>query len=52
MISGVMKKELSVKQVLTVRCLACGAKPGEKCVLTTGHPRKEPHRDRRLVATY
>jgi hypothetical protein len=32
-----------------VRCPTCEAKPGEKCELSTGLPRTEPHRDRRLV---
>src|SRR5246127_5867282 len=35
---------------LKVRCPTCGAKPGEKCELSTGLPRTEPHRDRRLAA--
>lgn len=38
------------KQALTIRCPTCGAKPGEKCELSTGLPRTEPHRDRRLGA--
>ncbi len=38
------------EQALTVRCPTCGAKPGEKCELSTGQPRTEPHRDRRLAA--
>jgi hypothetical protein len=42
-------KELNPKQVLTVRCPTCGAAPGEKCELTTGQPRTNPHRDRRLM---
>ena len=37
------------KQALSVRCPTCGAKPGEKCELSTGLPRTEPHRDRRLL---
>jgi hypothetical protein len=41
------KKELA----LTVRCPTCGAKPGEKCELSTGLPRTDPHRDRRLLAS-
>jgi len=45
-----MKKQLSLKQVLAVRCPTCGAAPGEKCELSTGLPRIEPHRDRRLIA--
>ena len=28
----------------------CSAGPGEKCELSRGHPRAEPHRDRRLQA--
>jgi hypothetical protein len=39
------------KQALSVRCPTCGAKPGEKCELSTGQPRTEPHRDRRLAAS-
>jgi len=38
-------------QALAVRCPTCGAKPGEKCELSTGLPRTEPHRDRRLAAS-
>jgi hypothetical protein len=38
------------KQILSVRCPTCGAKPGEKCELTTGQPRTAPHRDRRVIA--
>jgi hypothetical protein len=39
------------KQALSVRCPTCGAKPGEKCELSTGLPRTEPHRDRRLAGS-
>ena len=39
------KKDLA----LTVRCTTCGAKPGEKCELSTGQPRTDPHQDRRLA---
>lgn|GEM_PF-7096865 len=35
--------------VLSVPCPTCGAKSGEKCELSTGLPRTEPHRDRRLA---
>lgn len=38
------------EQALTVRCPTCGAKVGEKCELSTGLPRTESHRDRRLLA--
>ncbi|MFY9951190.1 MAG: hypothetical protein WA261_01695 [Candidatus Sulfotelmatobacter sp.] len=39
------------EQALSVRCPTCGAKPGEKCELSTGQPRTAPHRDRRLAAS-
>jgi hypothetical protein len=45
-----IKKVLSPKEILAVRCPTRGAKPGEMCELSTGLPRKEPHRDRRLIA--
>jgi hypothetical protein len=45
-----MKKEPSPKQALVVRCPTCGAAPEEKCELSTGQPRTNPHRDRRLIA--
>jgi hypothetical protein len=45
-----VKKELSPKQMLAIRCPTCGVAPGEKCKLSTGLPRFEPHRDRRLIA--
>lgn len=43
-------KKPTLKQVQAVRCPACGAGPGKKCELSTGQPRTEPHRDRRLIA--
>jgi hypothetical protein len=46
----VMPKELNPKQVLAVECPTCGAAPGEKCELSTGQPRTNAHRDRRLIA--
>jgi hypothetical protein len=46
----VKAKKPTLKQVQAVRCPTCGAGPGEKCELTTGLPRTEPHRDRRLIA--
>jgi hypothetical protein len=39
------------KQALVVGCPTCGAKPREKCQLSTGQPRAEPHRDRRLAVS-
>jgi hypothetical protein len=44
-------KKPTLKQVEAVRCPTCGAGPGEKCELSTGQPRTEPHRDRRLIAS-
>lgn len=43
--------KVTEKQALVVRCPTCGAKPGEKCELSSGQPRTDPHRDRRLVAS-
>jgi hypothetical protein len=43
--------KITEKQAQAVRCPTCGAKPGEKCELTTGLPRTESHRDRRLTAS-
>jgi hypothetical protein len=45
-----MKKPLSLKKIIAVRCPTCGAAPSEKCELTTGQPRTNPHRDRRVIA--
>ena len=39
------------KQIAAVRCGTCGAAPGEKCALSAGQPRSEPHQARRLKAT-
>ena len=50
-ISTIMKaKKPNTKQVQAVRCPTCGAGPGEKCELSTGQPRTEPHRFWNLVA--
>ena len=45
-----MTKKRTLKQVQAVRCPICGAGPGEKCELSTGQPRSEPHRNRLLKA--
>ncbi len=42
--------KVTEQQALAVRCPTCGAKVGEKCELSTGQPRTESHRDRRLTA--
>jgi len=49
-VHGVAMK-IKPKQGLAIRCPTCGAKPGEKCELSTGLPRTEPHRDRGLAAS-
>jgi hypothetical protein len=46
----VKTRELTPKQILSVRCITCGAAIGEVCELHTGAPRTEPHRDRKLTA--
>ena len=43
-------KKVTLKQVHLVSCPSCGVGPGEKCELTMGQARTEPHRDRRLAA--
>lgn len=45
-----MKAEPTLKQILAVRCPTCGAAPGQRCELSTGQPRTEPHSDRRWIA--
>ena len=45
-----MQEDLTVEQIQAVPCPTCGAQPGEKCELSTGLPRLNPHRDRRLTA--
>jgi hypothetical protein len=41
--------EINEQQAMKFHCPTCDAKPGEKCVLTTGYPRFESHRERREV---
>ena len=43
-------EELTIGHILSVRCPMCGAKPKEKCTLTTGHPSIKTHIARRLAA--
>jgi hypothetical protein len=43
-------KELTPKQLLSVRCPVCGAALGKVCELNSGAPRTEPHRDRKFSA--
>ena len=41
---------LTLKQILSVRCPACRAKPKEQCTLTTGHPSIKTHTKRAVAA--
>ena len=50
MIFIAMKMELDPKQILAVRCPTCAALPGVRCTLSLGHPRNQPHVDRRRPA--
>jgi hypothetical protein len=43
-------KSGSLSHTLSVRCPVCGAKPKERCTLTTGHPSQKTHHDRSLAA--
>jgi hypothetical protein len=49
-IRAMKARKPTLKQIQAARCPTCGAAPGEKCELSTGQPRTEPHRDRRLIA--
>ena len=43
-------KKPTLKEVQAVYFPTCGAEPGQKCELSSGDPRTQPHRDRRLIA--
>jgi hypothetical protein len=45
-----MRRALRAKEILTVLCPLCGAKPGRKCQLGSGERRNTSHRDRRWAA--
>lgn len=47
---GVDPGKLTLRQILSVRCPMCRAKPKEKCTLSTGHPSSKTHLDRELAA--
>ena len=49
-ISDVKPEKRSLGQILSVRCPMCGAKPKERCKLSTGHPSEKTHFDRELAA--
>ncbi len=43
-------KSISLRQILSVRCPVCGAKPKEKCTLSTGQRCVKTHHGRSLAA--
>jgi hypothetical protein len=47
---GVKPEKLTLAHILSVRCPMCGAKPKEKCTLSTGHPSTKTHLNRELAA--
>jgi hypothetical protein len=47
---AVKPETLTLKHILSVRCPMCGAKPKEKCTLSTGHPSNKTHFNRDLAA--
>ena len=47
---AVKPEKLTLKQILSVRCPMCGAKPKERCTASTGHPSAKTHLDRDLDA--
>jgi hypothetical protein len=46
----VLPEKLTLKQILSVRCPMCGAKPKAQCTASTGHPSAKTHLDRDLAA--
>jgi hypothetical protein len=46
----VKPQKLGLGHILSVRCPMCGAKPKEKCTLSTGHPSTKTHLDREVAA--
>ena len=46
----VVERELTLRQILSVRCPMCRAKPKERCTLTTGHPSVKTHLARGVAA--
>ena len=43
-------RDLTVRQLTSVACPACGVPPGERCLWRSGSSRTEPHLDRKLIA--
>jgi hypothetical protein len=50
MMMFVETEKLTLRQILSVRCPMCRAKPKEKCTLSTGHPSTKTHLARGLAA--
>jgi len=46
-----MKKRLTAKQISSFPCPTCGVAPGMPCERYSGAQRRQPHVDRRFVAT-
>jgi hypothetical protein len=47
---GVEPQKLTLRQILSVRCPMCRAKPKERCTLSTGHPSAKTHLARGVAA--
>jgi hypothetical protein len=47
---GVKPEKPTLAHILSVRCPRCGAKPKEKCTLSTGHPSTKTHLIREVAA--
>lgn len=47
---GVKTGQLTLKQILSVRCPVCRANPKEQCTLSTGHPSIKTHAKRAVAA--
>jgi len=46
----VKPEDLTLRQIMSVRCPMCRAKPKEKCTLSTGHPSAKTHLARLAAA--
>jgi hypothetical protein len=47
---AVKSEKLTLKQILSVQCPMCGAKPKERCTASTGHPSGKTHLGRDMAA--
>jgi hypothetical protein len=43
-------RDLTLGQLTSVACPACGVPPGERCLWRSGRSRTDPHLDRKLIA--